>query len=45
MVEKKKYEKADVEIIRLSATDVITTSLLGDGNDSDDGGWTGSKVW
>ena len=39
------YESAELELIRLEATDVITTSTeLGDGKDIDDGGWT-STSW
>ena len=47
MKEKKKlpYESAELELIKLDVTDVITTSTdLGDGNDIDDGGWT-STSW
>ena len=42
---KKKYEIADIEIVNIKTADVITTSLVGDGNDYEDGGWTGGKVW
>ena len=38
------YVEADLEIIRLDALDVITTSEMGDGGDVDDGGWT-STSW
>lgn len=47
MQEKKKlpYESAELELIRLEAADVITTSTeLGGGGDIDDGGWT-STSW
>ena len=46
MMEKKQvYVEAEIELIRLEATDVITTSTeLGDGGDIDDGGWT-STSW
>jgi hypothetical protein len=47
MQEKKKlpYESAELELIRLEDSDVITTSSeLGDGGDIDDGGWT-STSW
>ena len=45
MKSKKHYETADIEVIKLDECDVITTSQIGDGNDTDDGGWTNSKVW
>ena len=39
------YEQAELELIRIDAADVITTSTeLGDGGDIDDGGWT-STSW
>ena len=37
----RKYEPAELEIIRLEAKDVITTSeAMGDGEDFDDKAWT-----
>ena len=42
---KKSYEKASLQIITLSVTDIITTSDIGSGSNTDDDGWTGSKVW
>jgi len=46
MAEKKlPYESAELEIIKLEASDVIATSTdLGDGGDVDEGGWT-STSW
>ena len=39
------YIEAELEVIKLEAHDVITTSNdLGDGGDVDDGGWT-STGW
>ena len=39
------YDEAELEIIKLEAPDVITTSTdLGDGGDVDEGGWT-STSW
>lgn len=39
------YEQAELEVIKLEAHDVITTSTdLGEGGDIDDGGWT-STSW
>ncbi len=39
------YVEAELEIIKLDALDVITTSTeIGDGGDVDDGGWT-SNSW
>ena len=36
--------EAEIEITRFEACDVITTSaVLGNGGDSDDGGWTGGN--
>ena len=40
---KLQYVEAELEIIRLEAHDVITTSDMGDGSDVDDGGWTSSS--
>ena len=45
MNSKKPYETADIEFIKLDERDVITTSQLGDGRDTDDNGWTNSNVW
>lgn len=40
------YLDAELEVISLEATDVITTSNeMGDGSDVDDGGWTNLKGW
>lgn len=41
---KLQYVEAELEIIKLEAHDVITTSDLGNGEDIDDGGWT-STSW
>lgn len=39
--EKLRYEEAKVELIRLEAADVITTSTtMGDGDNFDDKAWT-----
>ncbi len=39
--EKKKYELAEVELIRFDVMDIITTSNTGDDGSGDDGGgWT-----
>ena len=39
------YDPAELEIVKLEAHDVITTSTnLGEGGDVDDGGWT-STSW
>ncbi|MBQ8879914.1 MAG: hypothetical protein IJY69_03620 [Clostridia bacterium] len=46
IVLKEPYLEAEIEITRFEARDVITTSaVIGDGQDSDDGGWTGSGNW
>lgn len=41
IVLKEPYLEAEIEITRFDARDVITTSaVIGDGKDTDDGGWT-----
>lgn len=46
MNKRKSYENAEVEVIYLKNSDVITTSItMGDDNNTDDGGWTEGKVW
>ena len=41
IVLKEPYLEAEIEITRFEARDVITTStVIGDGKDEDDGGWT-----
>ena len=41
MKDKRNYDNAELEVIKLKARDVVTTSTdIGDGNDRDDDGWT-----
>lgn len=42
---KLKYLEADIVVVSIESTDVISTSQIGDGNDSDSGGWTETKEW
>ena len=46
IVLKEPYLEAEIEITRFDARDVITTSsVIGDGKDTDDGGWTTNGDW